>query len=142
MCRACGREQWREGSRERQSATAELLEVKRDDPRLDLPKTGGHLLYRGFLLITNPGRHELIVTAGSSIRLSVDGEVRLDNPTVYRKRAGERLSLELAEGLREIELEVWAGSSQPRLQVEWITPDATEKRAIPQSCFFYDPLTR
>lgn len=136
------REIWRESSAVRKIDVASDLEIAKENPAVDLPRTGAHVLYHGFLLITAPGQHEITLTAGSSLKMRIDGKSVLDDPVIYRKRSGELVVVELSAGLHEVEIEVSSSSSKPRLHVEWITPAATQKQPIPQSSLFYDPLPR
>lgn len=136
------REIWRESSPARQGDVAIDLEIAKEAKEDAIPRTGAHVLYRGFLLVTAPGPHEITLTAGSALKMLVDGKGVMDDPVIYRKRSGAKVVLELDGGLHEIELEVSSSSSKPRLHAEWITPGANQKHQIPQGSFFYDPLPR
>lgn len=139
---ACGvsRRVWREGVRDSKvlSSTVPALLLAADDPTV---AKESHALFRASLLVVAGGQHQFSFIAGSSLRVSIDGQLVIDNPKAYAKRtSGEKLPIALAAGLHELEIEVASKSSQPSLKVTWITPALPDDKPIPADCLFHDEL--
>jgi hypothetical protein len=135
-----GRRFWREGVRDSKvtTGTVPALTLATDDPIV--PKDC-HVVFRTSLLAIASGQYQLTFIAGSTLRVTIDGQVVVDNPKAYAKRTnGEKLPITLTAGLHEVEIEVTSKSSQPNLKVTWMTPASPEDRPIPAEFLFQDSL--
>ena len=111
-----------------------------DADKYELPRTSPRVTLAGQLLVDMEGKHELTFMAGTGLRVRIDGVVVLDNDVAYRKRAGEKITLDLRRGLHPIEVEVWANSSRPRLTATWTTPLITKPYALEKTFLYHDSL--
>ena len=127
------------GNNDRRSATR-VPSLDLDSQQADLPPTSPKVFYRGVLLVDLAGRYEFMFAAGTGLRVRIDDELALDNPTAYRKRSGEKLTLELSRGLHPIEVEVYSKSSRPRLTVTWSTPRNKKPHPIDPANLYHDAL--
>lgn len=134
------REVWKDGETKRTRQQIAVIDLPRETKLAGMPRTDAHVRYFGQLLIEQPGRYELTCIAGSGLRVQIDGKALLESPKAYSKRNGEKLALDLAAGLHPIEIEVWAASSQPRLDLQWTPPGSAQKQPIPESALYHDPL--
>lgn len=134
------REVWKEGpaSHTRSIVPQPVLDRKAVDS--EIPRSNAHVLFRGQLLVEASGRHEITFTGGTALRVLVDGVTLLDNPTAFRKRNGEPVTLDLPAGLHPFEIEVSSNSSRPHLSLSWSTPLDPEVTPIPANAFFHDSL--
>ncbi len=130
------REVSRNGASTRELCTS--LELPKDAE--GIPNSGARVIYRGLILAEFAGHHELALAGGSGMRVIIDGNELVNNPTAYRKRSGEKIELNLSEGLHSFEIELWSNSSKPRLSAKWSTPAHAEPQVIPAAMLFTDPL--
>lgn len=136
------REISRGGKTEMRTEIVSRIQIPRDDPTIDFPRSDPHVVYRGVLMVGTPGPYQLIFTGGSSLRVALDGTPIVDNPAISRKRNGEKVTVDLEAGAHTVEIELTANSSKPHLTTEWITPGTAERSPIPASALYHDPLTR
>jgi hypothetical protein len=136
------REIWKEGDTARSHQQTAAVDLPRDAKIPGMPRTDAHVRYTGQLFVEQSGRYELTCIAGSGLRVKIDGRELVNNPKAYSKRNGEKMALDLAAGLHLLEIETWAASSQPRLDLQWMTPGSAQKQPIPESALFHDPLAQ
>ena len=121
-----------------QRSVVKFLEFDAD--KYEVPRNAPRVTLAGQLLVDMEGKYEITFTAGTGLRVRVDGELVLDDAVAYRKRAGEKITLDLKRGLHHLEVEVWANSSKPRLAVSWTTPLSDKPGVLEPGCLYHDSL--
>jgi hypothetical protein len=107
-------------------------------PADGMPKDYFSIRWEGHLKAPATGSYTLVIHANSGARLWVGNKLVLDAPNAWRKRSGERASVDLTEGLHPLRLEYWDTAGTAHVRLSWQRPGLTTDEPIPASCLFHD----
>jgi len=103
-----------------------------------LPKSNYSIRWSGDLKTPTDGIYSFVLIATTGARLFIDDKPLIDNPTLSRKRNGERQTVRLPAGVHSIKVEYWTGTGEAKIHLLWIPPGATQEQVIPSDAFYHD----
>jgi hypothetical protein len=127
----------------------ERRKLVRIDPKIDfdfgdkpagegVTKDNFSILWTGQMNVAQAGSYTFILIVNDGVALAIDGVTLLDKDGLSHKRNGERVVMQLSEGLHSFKLRFWDGGGTAKMRLLWIPPGAGVEEAVPADVFCHD----